>query len=399
MARPGVSVIIKRFFRVESGSAPSLLEPRVPSETGIMQLGTFTEGPLWPPRRLSAELSEWSRRWRKDLLECLPALVRRRLGRLEQRLELALSGDGNRADLRLVRGAESELLVTFGHPDPDAIRRAVARAEAPVVLVVSETDVLRRRATFPVQVKDSLARVLGYELDRLTPFAAQEVFFDHRVLPTRLPGQLEVELALVKRARAERWITALSGAAAAPRALTWPGAWPGANLLPPALRGRRERGARFLIGSLWLTTALLVVAVLTTPLLQKRDIVLRLGERLSDARFKADKVLSLRQRLDKEAASANLVVERKRGSFLVIELLRRLTESIPDDSWVSQMSVHDGRVELRGESRAATALIQTLSQDPAFRNAAFKSPVVGIRNTDRERFHIEFDLVAPEASR
>jgi general secretion pathway protein L len=360
-----------------------------------MQPGAFLKRPAGTIPGLS-DIAGWVRAWRQDLIGCLPATLRKRIGRLDQRIELAMGDDGS-TRLELVRGPEREVLDVLAHPDPESLRRLAARPGVPLVLVAASADVLCRRVAFPAQVKDSLSRVLGYELDRLTPFQPHDVFVDHHIVSGRGGERIEVELALVKRNRVERWIAALGAAGASPAALTWPDAWPGANLLPPALRGQRKRGARYLAGFQWLVVILLALAVVLTPLWQRRAAVIDLGERLAAARAKADKVLALRERLDKEVAAANMVVDKKRGEVHAVEVLRRLTEEIPDDAYVTQFSLNGRHVELRGEAAHATALIETLSHDPVFRNAAFRSPVVGVRNTDRERFHIGLEIGAPEA--
>lgn len=51
-----------------------------------------------------------------------------------------------------------------------------------LTLSVPSDWVVFRKATFPVAVKENLSTVVGYELDRLTPFGSDEAYYDYVVL-------------------------------------------------------------------------------------------------------------------------------------------------------------------------------------------------------------------------
>jgi general secretion pathway protein L len=123
--------------------------------------------------------------------------------------------------------------------------------------------------------------------------------------------------------------------------------------------------------------------------------VIALGERVEAARTEANQAVELRNQLEQAAEASNFMRQKKADALFVSVLLRKLTELIPDHSWVNQLNVLGaGIIDIRGESEHATELIEILSRDPSFRDISFKSPVVGIRNTDRERFHIGFRFVS-----
>ena len=349
----------------------------------------FKQGPR---SGASLSLSEGLRRWQDALLECLPAAARSLFDKGEARMVLELSG-GDSAEARLEKGDEVNPVEKPVHNRPEELKTLSGRVEqagVELVLLLPRKDVLLKKVYFPAQVKENLQRVLSYEIDRLTPFQADEVYFDFRQLPSPSETQLQVELACVKRERVATWLQGLESAGRSPQRLQWPGAWSGANLLPNSGR-RGNRGERLLSWLLWGLVLLLAAASLATPLLQKRQIVIGLGERMNAARAEANQATELRSQLEQAGKAANFTRFKRDNVLQVSELLRRLTEQIPDHTWVNQLNVAGGnRVDFRGESEHATELIEILSKDPAFRQIRFKSPVVGIRNTERERFHIEF---------
>ena len=71
--------------------------------------------------------------------------------------------------------------------------------------------------TLPLAAERDLARVLGYEMDRLTPFRADEVFFSAAIAGRdRARGQLRARLFLVPRAAVAPLLALLREAGAPP---------------------------------------------------------------------------------------------------------------------------------------------------------------------------------------
>lgn len=50
-----------------------------------------------------------------------------------------------------------------------------------IVLVIPQTWVLIRRAELPASVRDNICDVVAFELDRLTPFTAEDAYYDFRI--------------------------------------------------------------------------------------------------------------------------------------------------------------------------------------------------------------------------
>ncbi|TGQ96093.1 general secretion pathway protein GspL, partial [Mesorhizobium sp. M4B.F.Ca.ET.203.01.1.1] len=64
----------------------------------------------------------------------------------------------------------------------------------PRVWLLPATDVLRRTLRLPAAAADRLRAVVGFEIDRQTPFEASQVSYDVRELGAAGEGQLQVEL-------------------------------------------------------------------------------------------------------------------------------------------------------------------------------------------------------------
>jgi general secretion pathway protein L len=345
-------------------------------------------------------LEELGDRLREALLVCAPEVVRQWLSRRDPRVIVA-PRDG-KADILEAQSGEEQLIGDFDPHAPEAIGAMLASVRSRdhrTVLRLPASQVLIRSVSFPAQVRDNLAQVVRYEIDRLSPFQADQVYFDFR-LRSEPPGagKVGVDLALCRRDDASGWLERVRGSGTPVDALSWEGAWPKANLLPVVERPGR-RGRLFNLSILLLGTILILGAVaLVTPLWQKQRFRAELLGQVQALKAKADRVFQTRDALERARKGSVAVLERKADQPLVIDLLRVLTAKLPDDTWVQNLDIRDGQVQIRGESGQATALLGLLEKAPGISAVTFSSPVVQVATTGRERFHISFKYQRPKSS-
>src|SRR5690606_1146857 len=131
--------------------------------------------------------------------------------------------------------------------------------------LLSPAHGLRRRLSLPAAAADRLRDVVGFEIDRQTPFSAEAVVYDARVVGRREgDGQLDAELVVVPRQVLEPQLTALgplAGQLAGVDAAAADGVPVGVNLLP-AERRRRHRDPWIVWNLALATTAVLLLLVL-----------------------------------------------------------------------------------------------------------------------------------------
>ncbi len=324
---------------------------------------------------------------------CLPAGLRRALARRDRRLVVIPEGDS--AHLYLATAEEREPIGTLGLADPDTLPATVAGGAKELrhrtVLMLPADAVLTRRISLPAQVRDTLPQAIRFELDRLSPFQPEQVLYDFAPLPlAKGDTRLHVDLALCRRDRVDGWIGRLREAGSPVDQVAWQGAWTKANLLPEAERPRRQQP---LLDPLKLLLGLvLVLAALTlgTPLWQKARLLESLETEIGKARAQAVQVDEARQELERARRGSTEVLRQKWEQPRMLDLLRELTERIPDDTWVQSLEYQEGEVQVRGESGQATALIGLLEQAPGFDGVSFRSPVTQVARTGKERFNLAF---------
>jgi general secretion pathway protein L len=330
---------------------------------------------------------------------CLPGVVRQWLARRDRRLIVAPGPMSAR--LMLASGLTPDeagddigILDLAGlDPLPSMVAGGAKELPHRTVLRLPAEAVLTRRASFPAQVREKLTQVVRLELDRLSPFSPDQVVYDFALVPgTKGDARIAVDLALCRRDRVADWVTRLREAGSPIDQITWEGAWPKANLLPREERPRRRKP---LLNATWLLSALilvLLIATVATPLWQRARLLETLDAELARVRSQAIQVDEVRKDLEQAREGSTVVLQHKWEQPRVTDLLRELTDRIPDDTWVQSLEYQGREVQVRGESGQATALIGLLEEAPGIEGVSFRSPVTQVARTGKERFNLAFNI-------
>ncbi len=266
---------------------------------------------------------------------------------------------------------------------------------------------LRKQLTYPATVEPNLDQVLGYDLDRHTPFKSDELYYDAAIVGRDASrSEIRVELVAALRAlvdqlrrQAGAWgAEVVAIVPALPHAGT-AGAAARLNLLPEI--DRREPAWRR--WQLWVPVALAVTlagAAIAVPLLQKRELAIALLHQTEQARVQAAAADALRQQLEQSVDDYNFVLGRKYAYPSTVQLLDDVTRLLPDDTWLTQLELKspprgkDPRREilLRGESANAGRLVSLLEDSQLFEQAAPRSPTTKIQPGPGEIFDLGAQL-------
>lgn len=271
-----------------------------------------------------------------------------------------------------MRGRASAL-GTFGLDDAESVRRVLARRRIPAVLLRLPRELLlEREVTLPAAAEQDLEAVLGYEMDRNTPFTAAEVHFAATVIRRdRARGQITARLSLVARPAIAGLLDALAAAGIAPAAIE--------TGRPPAVRrialGRPPARSRRLRRALDALIAVLVVAVVAAPFLRTERAISAVDARIDALRPRVDEAEALRRRLASDTTSADAIAAESARLGDALQVLATVTEILPDDTFLTELGLHARKLTVAGQSAAAARLIGLLSADPTIRNPAFTAPV------------------------
>lgn len=238
-------------------------------------------------------------------------------------------------------------------------------ADRRLLLIVQQAQVLVRRLVMPAAAVADPRRVAGYEIDRQTPFKAEQVEYDVRESPDPAPhGQVALDLVAVPKATLEPMLARCALLGVRPDAIvvdTGNGVLAGIDLLPRGRRPRRvdrRRRANWLLGA---ACALLAVLVLLLWLDNRRAALVRMQAEVDAMRAQADQSEQLRGQLTGAIAASKFLVKRKADRPTALAVLDDLTRRLPDSAWLFALTLDDsGGLDIRGEAAKAAALVDTL---------------------------------------
>jgi general secretion pathway protein L len=139
--------------------------------------------------------------------------------------------------------------------------------------------------------------------------------------------------------------------------------------------------------------AVLIVAGITIPLVQKNRAIEALEAQVQAAAAEARQGAELRQDLEKMAEASQFLVAKKASDVMIVELIDEVSRILPDHTWIARLDLSGDELQIQGQSSASSSLIRIIESSPWFENVRFASPVVQISGTDSDRVHIVATVV------
>jgi general secretion pathway protein L len=163
------------------------------------------------------------------------------------------------------------------------------------------------------------------------------------------------------------------------------------NLFPEQFRKKPSVIGRYLMLALVVLTLIAGLAWAGSHFMHRRVTAIRVERELNELsdEIKAlgliqSKITTLQERID----DLNRLRENRINA---LELLKELTEILPDTAWLHGLSVADNQVEIEGYADYSTQLIPQLEASPFFANARFLSTITRAGN-DKEVFKIGLEI-------
>ncbi|MFT3806950.1 PilN domain-containing protein [Arenimonas sp.] len=354
-------------------------------------------------RLLDSPLPGWWDAGVEAVAGLLPQGLRRRIGAQKRALLLSLSGE----TLRL-RAETDRRIVELGNLPMDAELLANLRARLDAQaggvgrwLLLDPSQVLRRSLTLPSSAEPRLREVLAHEIDRQTPFPADQVVFETRVLGRdTATKQLQVELVVVPRAVLDAQLEALGPLAdrlVGVDVADGEGARLGVNLLPTAQRGAGGDRDRWLNRGLVVATVLLLLMAMLQVLDNRRTALAEVRQRVDEANKQIVGVRLLRNSLGSSRQAADFLAKKRGQQPTMLELLADLTRRIPDGTSLEKLAVNQGKIVMIGQSQEAPALVGLLQGSSLIRTPALAGAVQRDVRTGKDRFTLTANMVGATA--
>lgn len=338
--------------------------------------------------------------WLAELSALVPRAPLRALGLLPPVLTLECRGGTLAVSFRRGgRGARSES-VAFGESGPAPLRETVSRllgGVAPgnvfVELVIDRDRALERTVRVPRAAAREIAGVVSFEIERHTPYRADEVVYDWTLDPAAVDGQtLAVDLVMAPRQIVGQLVAAAAQAGLTPDAIRVATGATSRRDLPLAAAGVAPAPTGGAPRLLAVAALLLGLAATGAPFARQYQVTSGLETAVEQAKTRA--VTAARQGGDvaRRRDALHAIIAAKQAAPAVTRIFDRLSAILPDGTWLHHVSVVDGEVVVEGLTDRSTRLVKLLEASPLFEQVRYNAPVTRERGGRTERFSFVLKL-------
>jgi general secretion pathway protein L len=332
-------------------------------------------------------------------LDCVAATIVAALGRIMSPRNVRLVEEAG--DLFAVEaaggGVADHLRIVGGHvvgplPEPVAAILHGSRLE----LVLRADSFLFRPLELPRRAAEFLAGIVRAQIDRVTPWTADEAVFGWSA-PTELASdRIVVTVAATARAKVAPYVAALS--ALGPQSIavfTAPQAT-AAGAVPIKILEQERRGVvnveRIRSG----LVALLLVAGILAAAAASADFIV--GGNLAAAQDELARKIAQRRAAIRAGGEASgetalsaerTLARRKHASPSAVVVIEALSQILPDNTYLTELRIEADKLRLVGVTQDAPSLIRLIEQSAHFTRATFFAPTTRSPSDPGERFHIE----------
>lgn len=350
---------------------------------------------------VSRHIADYWSWWTEELTSFLPMPIKQILFNSNK---LILEIDGNFVDLHKVTGNNQTHIVRAPITELTSKQVEDVVKDTDVterILTIPNHQVLEKNVSFPMPAEENIREVLSYEMDRLTPFTASQVYYDYFLISrNKQKNLIDLKLVVVPKDRVDGLLQTLNQIGFMPHVVSVHGGdfdkYSQINLLPIEKRAKKINALKIVNYTLTGVLILLLLVSLLLPVWSKVKYIENLEPELNVYSKSAESITILRKQVDKAEEEALFLVDKKNASILILQIIDELTQIIPDDTWVNQVDVSDSEVHIYGESISSASLLPIIEASKIFSNAQFRSPVTQNRQNNTERFHLSAQIKQEE---
>ncbi len=357
-------------------------------------------------KNVKIELKPFLRWWGRELAFLIPAKIRQFFHAPHG--AIIIRPIGEQFELNYEINGQQEFLKTVARDTSGAetVKNLILNdrfKNALFILRLSHREALSKTLNLPLAAQANVSQVVSYELDRYSPFKADQVYFATRVerIDTEA-AQLIVQLLLAPRPLLETLYADCKTLGMSlhyvdvencPNDLqqlhsTY-------NLLPAHLQPKIANTPRRIIAGLLTLLAVLSVSSLALPVWLEYQAVEVLQTKIAKIDKDVKAVKTLQADMDALREENQLLINEKIATPNVVAILNEISRLMKDDSWLSYLQYSEGQLQLQGESPTASILLADLEASEYFAKANFASPVTQDKASGMERFQISAEITKP----
>ena len=337
----------------------------------------------------------WFSRWIDDAALALIRVAE--LLRTSRKVRLVEQGDG-----RFVATRAGTPRTPVGQPlriedgeivGPISQKEQRLLAGSQIDLVLRSSRFLFRPLELPARASEFLEGVVRAQIDRLTPWTPSEAAFGWSAPRPAGADRIIVTVAASARAMIAPFVQALADRRAHSIFVSTLDEGADGRSAPIQILAQRAGAEERVLRLRRKLVALLVLAGAAFAVSAGAAMVV--GDNLEAQRLDLERRIAMRRAdlisgRDSIADEALAGLEaRKRTTPAGVIVLEALAQTLPDDTYLNELRIEGGKVQIAGLTRDAPALIRLIEQSHHFTHATFFAPTTRAPTETRDRFHIE----------
>jgi general secretion pathway protein L len=322
------------------------------------------------------------------------------IGKYAPRAQIVLGGESTgtmTAKLKSARKGPALSDISFcianGRPSPalSADWQAAFRGSR-IETDLAPAQVLLRPLDFPRQAADFLDGMIRTQIDRLTPWPAEDAVFGWSSPSLNNPERIELTLAATSKQEIEPLVQLAAGLGAQSltayaKPLATGEVQEKIKVFDRSLRSAGHHGfdtPRTLRAVLLSAGAAAAIALLAVTYFgdsfdsEQQQLMQKISQRRAALRLGPDGNSTL-----------GLLAKRKQTTPSSIVVLEALSQALPDGTYVTELRIDGDKVQVVGMTQDAPSLIRLIEKSPQFVRATFFAPTTRAQNEPGEQFHIE----------
>lgn len=287
-------------------------------------------------------------------------------------------------------GASSPAITIADSTLPAAVVQQT-RASVIEVMVPPEAMLEGKLDPLPAESRPYVDSIVRHQLGRLFPWRADDVLYAVSA-QDRNDGKIDVSVRATPQAPIAALLQSLKACAPSEIRVVADSDEPRPSAIIPIPIARDGRMARFQRVAQYAVLGVLLLMCLTVGWSGFTY------WSLSDDVAEVDAAIAARESLNRRGLEASGfgrddLGSRKTQTAAAVAVLEALSTILPDDTYLTDMSLESGRLRISGISGRATELVPLLENSGRFKNASFYAPTTRVAGRSGDRFSIEASVI------
>jgi general secretion pathway protein L len=301
----------------------------------------------------------------------------------EQELQVSL--------VRQFMGKE-RILKKLAVPDISSLPEAVGRTSNRVLLNLPRDQGVVRQLQFPVDVQHDLKSALTLQIEAVSAWPEQDVYWDYIVEKSEdQPKLLRVTIVVVPKTVVDPWLQSLKSAGLLIAGISLAGF--DVNVLPPALR---QGSAKVHVVTSYVLAASLVILGLVFLLrepYQQRVYASQIQTGIS--RLQPEMKMLVKQEAEWNALAKRYqtILRHVRFRDSNLDALKTLATVLPPETFLQSYRYQNESVTISGVSASALDVQSALEKSPVFQGVQFTAPITR-DPSGKDRFTLTMSIEA-----